>query len=70
MEGTDDEDNNYEDQPQLLPDRIGFIGAGQMGEALIKGFTAAGVTIPEHLCASVRSEERRQAMQDLGLTVC
>lgn len=69
VEGTDEEDNNYEGQPQLLPDRIGFIGAGQMGEALIKGFTAAGITVPDHLCASVRSEERRHAMQGLGLTV-
>ena len=70
VEGTDDDDQqNYEAQPQLLPNRIGFIGAGQMGEALIRGFTNAGVTVPDRLCASVRSDERRNVMQNLGLTV-
>lgn len=40
-----------------------------MGEALICGFIRAGICSPGELCASVRSEERRQRMLELGLQV-
>lgn len=33
----------------MLPKRIGFIGAGQMAEALAKGFISKGVSQPENM---------------------
>ncbi|DBB06415.1 TPA: hypothetical protein ACH3X1_011975 [Trebouxia sp. C0004] len=52
-----------------LPDRIGFIGAGQMGEALIRGFCKSGVSSVEQISASVRSFDRQRALSNLGLRV-
>ncbi|CAL5225625.1 g8480 [Coccomyxa viridis] len=49
--------------------RIGFIGAGQMGEALICGFVNAGMCTPDRISVSVRSEERSQRMLSLGVQV-
>jgi len=45
--------------------RIGVIGAGQMGEALIRGFLDAGVTTPGRICASVATFERQEKLQNL-----
>ena len=39
----------------------------QMGEALIRGFIQSGVSSAANLSASVRSEERQRAMQQLGI---
>jgi len=33
----------------MLPKRIGFIGAGQMAEALAKGFISKGVSRPDSM---------------------
>ena len=41
-----------------------------MGEALIRGFIQSGVSAAGNLSASVRSEERQRAMQQLGIQVC
>jgi hypothetical protein len=38
-----------------------------MGEALIRGFIQSGVSSAGNLSASVRSEERQRAMQQLGI---
>lgn len=40
-----------------------------MGEALIKGFLATGVSTSDKICASVRSESRQQALDPLNITV-
>jgi len=42
--------------------------AMQMGEALIRGFIATGVSTPDKICACVRSESRQQALEPLGIT--
>lgn len=38
--------------------RIGFVGAGTMGEAMIRGLLKAGLFAPEDILASGRREER------------
>lgn len=53
--------------PQLLPDRIGFIGGGQMGEALMKAFLSAGVCTPSGMIASLRNSDRRAGLASLGV---
>ena len=47
--------------------RIGVIGAGQMGEALIRGFLKSGAASPGRICASVASFERRELLSGLGI---
>jgi pyrroline-5-carboxylate reductase len=39
-----------------------------MGEALIRGFIGTGISRPEKICACVRSEDRQQALEPLGIT--
>ena len=56
---------NYCDLHVGVPD----VSVVQMGEALIRGFLSSGVASSRSLCASVRSEERRLAMEALGLRV-
>jgi len=43
---------------QKIPKTIGFIGAGNMAGALIKGMLAKGVIAPEHILASDISPQR------------
>lgn len=40
-----------------------------MGEALIRGFLATGVSKAHKICASVRSESRQQALSLLNITL-
>jgi pyrroline-5-carboxylate reductase len=48
--------------------KVGFIGAGNMGEALIKGLVAANLVPPEAISASdVRPERLRALEQQYGL---
>lgn len=49
-----------------IRERVGFIGAGQMGEALIRGFMKAGLP-PSQLVACVRTPARKQLYEGLGL---
>ena len=41
----------------------------QMGEALIRGFLASGVSIPSNLSASVRNAERQRSLSMLGIQI-
>ncbi len=51
--------------------RIGFIGIGNMGEALFSGFVAAGKLTPEMACAYTPNKEELAAKEaKLGLTGC
>ena len=65
-------DSESEDEKQSesicpISDSIGFIGAGQMGEALIRGFVSSGVSSAGKIAASVRSIERQKAMARIGV---
>lgn len=64
-----DSESEGEDAQFTLDDRIGFVGAGAMGEALIRGFCEAGITGADRLAASVRSSERQKTMTSLGVRV-
>jgi len=45
--------------------KIGFIGGGQMAEALIKGLLDKGIATKEDLCASDPSQARREHLSKL-----
>lgn len=54
----------------LTNKKIGFIGAGTMAKAIIKGFIDSGVTTPEKITASEISEEfARKASEQSGVKV-
>ncbi|MCG6908051.1 MAG: pyrroline-5-carboxylate reductase [Desulfobacteraceae bacterium] len=54
-----------EDQTQVLEGKtIGFIGAGNMAEAIIKGLISRGVVTPQRLVASDVLAERRAYIAD------
>jgi pyrroline-5-carboxylate reductase len=48
-------------QLSVLADRVGFIGAGQMAQALATGWVHAGLLKPEQIVASDPSEKVQQA---------
>lgn len=51
-------------------ERLGFIGAGQMAEALIKGILAKGLLRPDQIKASEPSPDRRSALAGrLGIEI-
>jgi pyrroline-5-carboxylate reductase len=50
--------------------RVGFLGSGNMGEALIKGLVSASLVPPRSiLAADVRDERLRELERQYGLTV-
>jgi len=49
-----------------LPQKIGFIGAGQMAEALARGFIGQGVTSPAKVCCTNPSQARRDVFESFG----
>jgi pyrroline-5-carboxylate reductase len=50
--------------------KVGFIGSGNMGEALIKGLVAAGVVPPDAIWASdVRAERLQELERKYGIQV-
>jgi len=62
--------NSSAASPELekpLKASIGVIGAGQMGEALIRGFLKSGVSSAERICASVATLERGELLSSLGI---
>lgn len=52
---------------KTISERIGFIGAGQMGEALIRGFLKSKASTPGRICCSVRDLERQDALERIGI---
>lgn len=56
----------------LREKRIGFVGAGNMAEALMRGLLhPSGVVAPDHVCASDVSKERLAFLRDkYGITTC
>eukprot|EP00249_Psilotum_nudum_P007823 c20844_g1_i1 orf=531-1337(-) len=50
--------------------RLGFIGAGQMAEAIANGLNRAGVLPPSRMCAADVSSSRRKVFESMGALVC
>ncbi|KAF0121687.1 MAG: proC [bacterium] len=48
----------------LADKKIGFIGSGNMAEAIIKGVIRAGVVSPKNILSSDVSEDRRRLFSD------
>lgn len=52
----------------MLKQRLGFLGAGRMAEALIRGWIKAGVSAPEKIIASDVVPDRRELLRrELGI---
>jgi pyrroline-5-carboxylate reductase len=53
----------------LTEKKIGFIGSGNMGEALISGLVLSGATDPEHIiCSDIREEPLQVMRQKYGIS--
>jgi len=53
----------------MIKDKVGFIGAGNMGEALMKGILKAKLLSPQDVYASdIRETKLRQLEKDYGIT--
>ena len=50
-----------------ISEKIGVIGFGQMGGALVRGFMNSGIVAPENVCASVTTDERKNALHEIGI---
>jgi pyrroline-5-carboxylate reductase len=50
--------------------RIGFIGAGQMAEAIAKGLNSAGVVLCDQMIAADVNLGRCKVFQNLGIAIC
>lgn len=48
--------------------RVGFIGAGQMAEALARGFVNKGVIKAENICCTDPMPERKEVFRGLKAT--
>jgi len=47
---------------------VGFLGAGAMGEALLRGMISAGCVTASQVSVSVRTESRKAGLRALGVT--
>lgn len=57
-------------QEDLMTKKFGFIGAGNMAEAMMKGMITSGICTPDELIASEVVPERREYVaRTLGITV-
>lgn len=52
----------------VLDKRIGFMGAGQMAEALARGLIDRGVVQASQICCSDPSKARKELFQGFGAT--
>jgi pyrroline-5-carboxylate reductase len=50
----------------MLDKRIGFIGAGQMAEALARGLVSKGVVAAENIYAADPTQERKEVFRSFG----
>lgn len=53
-------------QIQMENKRIGFLGAGQMAEALARGFVNKGVVVAENIRATDPMEGRKEVFRSFG----
>jgi len=54
--------------PITMDRRIGFMGAGQMAEAMARGFLAKGLIKSDRMCCSDPNQERKDVFASLGIT--
>lgn len=52
----------------VLDKRIGFMGAGQMAEALARGLIDRGVVQASQICCSDPSQARKELFRGIGTT--
>ena len=53
----------------MIKEKVGFIGAGNMGEALMRGIIKANLLSPQDVCASdTRDARLKQLQKDYGIT--
>lgn len=50
----------------VLDKHVGFIGAGQMAEALARGFSDKGIVPADHMHCTDISKARRDLFQEMG----
>lgn len=50
--------------------RLGFIGAGQMAEAIARGLNKAGVVSSDRMCAADINVSRCEVFESIGTSVC
>ena len=55
--------------PPAMSHTLGIIGAGNMGDAIIRGAVRSGVLDPGAMLVAELDADRRRAMADLGLAV-
>jgi hypothetical protein len=65
---TSDASANPSAMPQHLEKRIGFMGAGQMAEALARGLIDKGVIAASNICCSDPTPARKELFKSLGAT--
>ncbi|MBI4871267.1 MAG: NAD(P)-binding domain-containing protein, partial [Candidatus Riflebacteria bacterium] len=54
--------------PDLKTKKLAFLGAGKIGEAMIRGLLAAGAVTTDNLLATARRQERADSLRgSLGL---
>jgi pyrroline-5-carboxylate reductase len=54
---------------KMIKEKVGFIGAGNMGEALMRGIIKANLLSPQDVCASdTRDARLGQLQKDYGIT--
>jgi len=58
----------FDPQAMSLNKRIGFLGSGQMAEALARGLIDRGVVQADQICCSDPSQSRKELFRSLGAT--
>ncbi len=56
------------DNGHALDKRVGFIGSGQMAEALARGLLGHGILVPAQICCSDPSPARKELFRSFGTT--
>ena len=58
-----------EPESNAIQANIGFVGCGNMGTAILRGWMESGIAVPSRLAACVRSQHATDRWRDAGLQV-